>query len=51
MQRATMAKIQESNCISKKNEEDIVDPWNVVGTLDTGIDYNKLIGKSTYIEY
>lgn len=24
-------------------QEDIVDPWNVVSTSDTGIDYNKLI--------
>lgn len=26
-------------------QEDIVDPWNVVSTSDTGIDYNKLINR------
>lgn len=24
--------------------DDVVDPWNVVSTKDTGIDYDKLIG-------
>lgn len=26
-------------------DEDVVDPWNVVGSADTGIDYEKLISK------
>lgn len=28
-----------------EEKEDFVDPWNVESTSDTGIDYNKLIGK------
>ena len=28
-----------------KDPDDIVDPWNVQGSSNTGIDYDKLIGK------
>ncbi|KAK6638999.1 Tryptophan--tRNA ligase, cytoplasmic [Polyplax serrata] len=38
-----MGDVKETNCINKKVTEDVVDPWNVVGMSDTGIDYNKLI--------
>lgn len=29
--------------IVAENEEDVVNPWNVTSTNDTGIDYDKLI--------
>lgn len=29
----------------KEPEEDFVDPWKVVSSSETGIDYNKLISK------
>lgn len=28
-----------------EDDEDIVNPWNVCGKADTGIDYDKLISK------
>lgn len=27
------------------NDDDVVDPWNVAGKSQTGIDYDKLISK------
>ena len=33
--------------VSKEDEEDFVDPWNVASKSDTGIDYDKLIRKLT----
>ena len=35
------------NDASDATEEDIVDPWNVLGKSETGVDYDKLIGEST----
>lgn len=29
----------------KVEEEDVVDPWNVVSNSDTGVDYDKLISE------
>lgn len=29
--------------ISKEGSEDVVDPWNVISTSATGVDYDKLI--------
>lgn len=41
-----MASVGDTNSETDKfQEEDVVDPWNVVGKLDTGVDYNKLISK------
>lgn len=31
---------------AETEKEDFVDPWNVVGSSDKGIDYDKLISKS-----
>lgn len=31
--------------LTEKQDEDIVDPWNVTSTLNTGVDYDKLIRK------
>lgn len=28
----------------KINDDDVVDPWNVTSTSETGVDYDKLIG-------
>lgn len=33
------------------NTEDFVDPWNVVSTSQTGIDYDKLISKSCNVTF
>lgn len=29
----------------KESEDDFVDPWKVVSSSETGVDYNKLISK------
>jgi hypothetical protein len=29
----------------KPEDDDFVDPWNVVSTSDTGVDYDKLISE------
>lgn len=34
---------------SDSQENDIVDPWNVASSSDTGIDYDKLISKLHHI--
>ena len=31
--------------INREEAQDFVDPWRVVSTSATGVDYNKLIGK------
>lgn len=33
------------NELSISEEDDVVDPWNVTGKSQTGIDYEKLISK------
>lgn len=33
------------NGAKEENDEDVVDPWNVVSKSQTGIDYDKLISK------
>lgn len=39
---------KSSGDVGKREEnEDFVDPWNVVSSSDTGIDYDKLISKSS----
>lgn len=35
--------------LSINEEDDVVDPWNVAGKSQTGIDYDKLISKSYMI--
>lgn len=37
---------ESGNNDKSSQDEDIVDPWNVMSKADTGIDYNKLISKS-----
>lgn len=39
-----MAEEQISN-LNINDDDDIVDPWNVAGKSETGIDYDKLISK------
>lgn len=41
----------EVNENGQKVEEDVVDPWNVVSTSETGVDYDKLISKFFRIFY
>lgn len=33
-----------NNLSINNDEDDVVDPWNVVSKSDTGVDYDKLIG-------
>lgn len=33
------------NDLSISEEDDVVDPWNVAGKSQTGIDYDKLISE------
>lgn len=42
MKNVTLSENKDVNNTSTE-DEDIVDPWNVVGKADTGIDYDKLI--------
>nr|CAI5847823.1 unnamed protein product [Callosobruchus analis] len=37
--------VNSINHIALNNDEDIVDPWNVVSKSETGVDYDKLIQK------
>jgi hypothetical protein len=40
--------IRNSNvddCGTEEEEEDVVNPWNVVSKSQTGVDYDKLISK------
>jgi hypothetical protein len=32
-------------------EEDVVDPWNVASTTNTGVNYDKLIGNSRAVSF
>ena len=41
--------IKVDTASDKKEDEDFVDPWNVVSTSDKGIDYDKLISKILYL--
>jgi hypothetical protein len=34
-----------NSIVNSDTEEDVVDPWNVVSKSQTGVDYDKLIGK------
>lgn len=40
-----MAEEQLDNLAINEEEDDVVDPWNVAGKSETGIDYDKLISK------
>lgn len=33
-----------ASAATKPEDEDVVDPWNVASTADTGVNYDKLIG-------
>lgn len=39
------------NDVSDATDEDIVDPWNVLGKSETGVDYDKLIGEFTNLTF
>lgn len=39
------------NNLSLKDEEDVVDPWNVSTNSETGLDYDKLISKYTKMDF
>lgn len=43
-----MAEEQLEN-LTVNDEEDVVDPWNVAGKSETGIDYDKLISSFLFI--
>lgn len=47
-QLANQARISGDGAPSDE-DDDIVDPWNVAGKADTGIDYDKLISKFTNV--
>lgn len=34
---------ESENNVDPKQDEDFVDPWNVVSSSQTGVDYDKLI--------
>lgn len=38
--------IQAQNGLAENEDEDVVTPWVVTSTNDTGIDYDKLISES-----
>lgn len=41
-----IASLQVDDSLAKPNSnDDVVDPWNVESTSDTGVDYDKLISK------
>lgn len=37
--------VNKAEATETNEKEDIVDPWNVVGSSEKGIDYEKLISK------
>lgn len=37
----------DATAVTDSTKEDVVDPWNVTSNSETGIDYDKLIGKWT----
>lgn len=36
---------EQLNNLTVNDDDDVVDPWNVSGKSETGIDYDKLISK------
>lgn len=40
---------EQLNNLTVNDDDDVVDPWNVSGKSETGIDYDKLISKSVFI--
>lgn len=38
---------EQLNNLAINDDDDVVDPWNVAGKSETGIDYDKLISKLT----
>ena len=42
-------KLEDSKSIAPDNGDDIVTPWNVNAKSQTGVDYDKLVGKSELI--
>ena len=37
--------LDEKKTKAKQENEDVVNPWNVASASETGVDYEKLIGK------
>lgn len=44
-EQVNVLKINDAGDADQNKDDDFVDPWNVVGSSDAGIDYDKLIGK------
>jgi hypothetical protein len=41
--------VQQTEELSVKEEDDVINPWEVASKSDSGVDYDKLIGKYNHV--